>query len=597
MEDGKVIIKTELETKSFEEQIKQTEDKLNRLVNAYEKASNMTGKIRPNEEAMKNLRLQIEKTANSLKSLRDKQAKLDAPPTGKILEYMKNIGKETQRTIRKVSTLVLGIFGIRGAYMAVRNAMSVISSQDQQLATDIEYMKNALAYVLEPVVRKIVDLMKTLMFYVGYIAKAWFGKDIFANANKSLKNATGSAKSLNKELNKTLAGFDEMNVLQDTSSSGGGEGGGATLPSFDLTQGMQDEVPEWLKWIGEHGEEIISIIAGIAAGLTALHFGFTALQSLGIGVAVAGLVYAIQGLLDYLKDPTWENFGKIIQGIGVFVIGLGIAFASLPVIITGVVVLIVGTIVKYWDKIKEFLQKGIDWLTSKSDWIRDHFGDQIGKIYDNFVFGLKMILIGFDNVFKGIRKIFDGIIQFVTGVFTGNWSKAWEGVKKIFSGIFQALFGVAQVVLGKIIAIAGSIAMAVGQTISDVFKGVVNAVLWAIESILNAPIRTVNKLISVINKIPGISLGKLPTFNLPRLAKGGIINMPGSGVMVGSAIAGERGAEGVIPLTDSQQMALLGEAIGKYITINANITNTMNGRVISRELQRVQNDSDFAYNR
>ena len=55
--------------------------------------------------------------------------------------------------------------------------------------------------------------------------------------------------------------------------------------------------------------------------------------------------------------------------------------------------------------------------------------------------------------------------------------------------------------------------------------------------------------------------------------------------------------EGVIPLTDSQQMALLGEAIGRYITVNANIINTMNGRIISRELQKVQNESDFAYNR
>ena len=82
-----------------------------------------------------------------------------------------------------------------------------------------------------------------------------------------------------------------------------------------------------------------------------------------------------------------------------------------------------------------------------------------------------------------------------------------------------------------------------------------------------------------------------------KLAVGGIVNRPGRGVPVGGAITGERGAEGVIPLTDSQQMSLLGEAIGRYITVNANITNTMNGRVISRELQKVQNESDFAFNR
>ena len=59
---------------------------------------------------------------------------------------------------------------------------------------------------------------------------------------------------------------------------------------------------------------------------------------------------------------------------------------------------------------------------------------------------------------------------------------------------------------------------------------------------------------------------------------------------------GERGAEGVIPLTDSQAMETLGEAIGRYITINANITNTMNGRTISRQIQQIIANQDFAYN-
>ena len=51
-----------------------------------------------------------------------------------------------------------------------------------------------------------------------------------------------------------------------------------------------------------------------------------------------------------------------------------------------------------------------------------------------------------------------------------------------------------------------------------------------------------------------------------------------------------------MPLTDTEQMELLGSTIGKYITINANIVNTMNGRVISRELKQIQNEQNFAYN-
>ena len=63
----------------------------------------------------------------------------------------------------------------------------------------------------------------------------------------------------------------------------------------------------------------------------------------------------------------------------------------------------------------------------------------------------------------------------------------------------------------------------VGNAISGAFRVVINGILGAIEGILNFPIKSVNKLIGVINKVPGINIGTLPTFNLPRLAKGTVI--------------------------------------------------------------------------
>lgn len=160
-------------------------------------------------------------------------------------------------------------------------------------------------------------------------------------------------------------------------------------------------------------------------------------------------------------------------------------------------------------------------------------------------------------------------------------------------GLWNAIKEIVPLILGAF----KQIGTKVGEVIGGAFKAVINGVLSAIENILNFPIRAVNNLIGVINKVPGINLGYLSTFSLPRLAKGGIINQPGRGVQLGSAIGGERGQEGVIPLTDSQQMELLGEAIGRYITINANITNNMNGRVISRELKKIDNRDNFLYNR
>ena len=44
-----------------------------------------------------------------------------------------------------------------------------------------------------------------------------------------------------------------------------------------------------------------------------------------------------------------------------------------------------------------------------------------------------------------------------------------------------------------------------------------------IENVVNTPIKAINGLSDVINKVPGINLGKLSTFNLPRLAQGGYV--------------------------------------------------------------------------
>ena len=84
---------------------------------------------------------------------------------------------------------------------------------------------------------------------------------------------------------------------------------------------------------------------------------------------------------------------------------------------------------------------------------------------------------------------------------------------------------------------------------------------------------------------------------LPYLKTGAIINLPNTGKLVGgSAMAGESGREGVVPLTDRQAMEELGQEIGKNVVINlTNITN-MNGRILAKELKQIKGEEDFAYN-
>ena len=231
-------------------------------------------------------------------------------------------------------------------------------------------------------------------------------------------------------------------------------------------------------------------------------FGLGVIQALGIGVMVAGIVYTIQSLLEYLKDPSWENFGKVIQGIGIAIVGLGILIGNVPLIVAGAIVLIVGTIIKHWEEIKSFLQKGIDWLKDKSDWVHQMFGDTIGNIYDTFVENLQLILNWFDMTFKNIKQILDGIIQFVKGVFTGDWKMAWEGVKKIFGAIWDWIKNTVKTVLQIAWNNVKDFASTVGNVVAGIFKAIVNAVLNTIEKILNSPITTINRLIGVINEVP-----------------------------------------------------------------------------------------------
>lgn len=551
MEDGKVVIGVSLNAKDFDREISHLETKLNDLEEDY-KILERENPFDGQEEELRKLSSEIVATKKKIQQLNNEKNKINQTGFQGVQQSVENVGKSVTKTIGKMGRWALAVFGIRTAYNAIRNAINVISEQDKQLAADIEYMKSALAYTLEPIVRSIVNLAKQLMFYVGYIVKAWTGKNIFENANKSLGGASKNAKKLNKELSKTLAsGIDEITNL-DTSTGGGGAdtGGGGTMPSFDLSQ-IQGDVPGWLQWIVDHKDEVIAGLLGIAGGLTALKLGFSPLESLGIGVAIAGIVYAIEGLLKYLKDPSWENFGQIIQGIGIAVIGLGIAFFGLPGIIAGAIILIVGTIIRYWEQINAFLQGGIDWLTGKSDWVHDMFGDTIGDIYDVFVDNLQAILNYFDGVFTAAKGILDGIIKFVKGVFTGNWQQAWEGVKKIFTSLLGGIKQTFISFLTIITNMAVAVGKGVGGIIAGAFKGVVNAVLWAIESILNTPIRAVNSLIGIVNHLPGVKMGKISTFKLPRLARGGIVNNPGPGVMMGNYVAGERGAEAILPIENS----------------------------------------------
>ncbi|MCR6516330.1 hypothetical protein M4I33_15815 [Clostridium sp. LY3-2] len=101
---------------------------------------------------------------------------------------------------------------------------------------------------------------------------------------------------------------------------------------------------------------------------------------------------------------------------------------------------------RVWGAIKNTFKSFSNFLTGMftRDWTKS-FG-AFGNIINAFMHNIK-------SVFDSVKRIFGGIIDFVAGVFTGDWGRAWEGVKNIFGGIMDGLGAVIKAPLNCVIGL------------------------------------------------------------------------------------------------------------------------------------------------
>lgn len=75
----------------------------------------------------------------------------------------------------------------------------------------------------------------------------------------------------------------------------------------------------------------------------------------------------------------------------------------------------------------------------------------------NLVIGVVGTIVGYlSDMVKSATRILGGIIDFITGIFTLNWSKAWKGVQDIFSGLIGGIAGIFKAPLNFIIDVINS---------------------------------------------------------------------------------------------------------------------------------------------
>lgn len=114
------------------------------------------------------------------------------------------------------------------------------------------------------------------------------------------------------------------------------------------------------------------------------------------------------------------------------------------------------------------------------------------KVYNAIV---KRVLPGIVDAFRGFAQMVRGVVRIVSGILSGDFGKAWNGVKDIFSGAFKAILGLFKAATKPIRDAVGGLGRAIGGAFSSVWNG-----------ILGTAEGFVNKIIDVINIIPGVNI-------------------------------------------------------------------------------------------
>lgn len=240
---------------------------------------------------------------------------------------------------------------------------------------------------------------------------------------------------------------------------------------------------------------------------------------------------SIMGLLsDFLKFAT-PIFSTILDILGpVFKLALTVlrgVFDMVFAAIRGIIERADKTICERVNNIREFFR-------NLGEWMEGTFGFKWKNVFETVKNAVKAFIDYMGPIISSVQVIFMGLTNFISGVFSGNWRRAWFGVRQIFESIVSGL--------------------------SHIFKAP-----------LNFMIDGINKFLSGIGKIkipdwvPGVGGKGFSIPRIPRLAKGGIVSA--------STIAniGEAGTEAVIPLQrNTQGLDMIAEKISERLSLSQN---------------------------
>lgn len=438
----------------------------------------------------------------------------------KMNAAVKKAAKSAEAFGKRIKSVVQGalVFTvITQGLSKLRDWMSDVVSTNSAASASIAKLKGALLTMVQPLVQVIIPAFTTLVkvltavvYVIANVVSALFGTTAAesANAAKSLndqKNAYKGVGSAAKSASKQLASFDEINKLSGESSGGSSAD---IAPDFSFTDSISDRL-----------KNIAKDVALIGAGFALWKISEKLPGMLGdIGTKVAGIAIAIGGLLllfDGLKDAwengvDWGNLTEILAGAAAAAFGLYTAFgkvgAGIALIISGAAMIVTA--------FKDIISNGANLkntLLLIAGIVATGLGFFFltGSVIPLVIAGIAAVVVAVLGLTGNLEEfcqnlkenILGGLIDFITGVFTGDWTKAWEGIKKVFKGIWNG------------------IVMILESAVNLIIKGV-NWLIGKLNSLLE------NSLLAKGLDLIGIEfrgIPQIPEVHIPRLAQGAVI--------------------------------------------------------------------------
>ena len=302
----------------------------------------------------------------------------------------------------------------------------------------------------------------------------------------------------------------------------------------------------------------------------------------------------VQNIKQFFQN-LWNGIVSIFQGVGQWFIA---RFTEAYNGVTGVFAAIGQWFGARWQDIKNALATVASWFltmfTNAYTNVKNVFaliGQWFGARWQDIKNALATVaswfLTMFTNAYTNVKNVFSAIgswfgarwteiktaLSAVPSWFGTQFQNAWTNIKNAFANVTSFFSGLWEKIKGCFV----NVGVKIGSAVGDAFKSAINSCLSTIEGVVNKFIGMINGVIDVINEIPGVSLGKIGTLSLPRLAKGGVLKE-------GTAMVAEAGPELlsmvngkaiVTPLSGSaknQAMENAGKGGGGYVQ-NVNITS------------------------